>query len=188
MRRGRPRMPRGCCRAAPRPRSGAGRTGWTEPPWRHHPPWRPSSRPFPSSMPSTSPIAGFERSCRSIYPRATRAKPRNRPSSGPRGLERFADLLDVGELELAQLVLGDLGDVGLVAGRDDHPLDPGALRGERLLLQAAHRKDLARGGSPPPPPPARRPPSSNPPRRGAPPPPPPPPRALLAAPPPPARG
>src|SRR5882757_10972926 len=57
--------------------------------------------------------------------------------------EHVADLLGVDELELAELLLGDLLDVALVALGDDHALDPGPLGGERLLLQAPDRQDLA---------------------------------------------
>src|SRR6266536_2702265 len=59
-----------------------------------------------------------------------------------RGLQRLLDPVDEHELEPLALVLGDLGDLAVVAVRDDHPLDPGALGGERLLLQAADRQHL----------------------------------------------
>ena len=44
---------------------------------------------------------------------------------------------------LAALVLGNLLDVALVALGDDHPLDPGPLGRQRLLLEAADRQHLA---------------------------------------------
>src|SRR3954447_23032314 len=60
--------------------------------------------------------------------------PRKPRSDG--GLERLLDPVDVDELEVAPLVLGDLGDVALVAAGQDHSLDPRTLGSERLLLDA----------------------------------------------------
>src|SRR3954469_14161042 len=65
-----------------------------------------------------------------------------RPTS-QRRLERLLDSVDVHELESLALVRGNLGDVALVALRNDDPLDPGPLGGQRLLLQAADRQHLA---------------------------------------------
>src|SRR4029453_8806649 len=56
------------------------------------------------------------------------------------------DLAELGYvlvLQVLALVLGDLLDLALVALRDDHALDPLALRRARLLLDAADGTHLA---------------------------------------------
>src|SRR5207248_6375056 len=52
---------------------------------------------------------------------------------------------DLGEDELERLarLLRKLLEVGLVLAREDDALQPGALRGERLLAHAADRQHLA---------------------------------------------
>ena len=66
------------------------------------------------------------------------------------GLERLRQhLLDAfhpDELDVLQQVLREVLDVGLVQLRRDHALEPGVLRGERLLLEPADRQHLAREG------------------------------------------
>src|SRR5919202_3989489 len=56
-----------------------------------------------------------------------------------RGLEHLAHVVDPGEVEVLAQVLRDVLQIGLVAGRRDDARDPGALGGQRLLLEAADR-------------------------------------------------
>src|SRR4051795_8067028 len=58
-------------------------------------------------------------------------------------LQHIADVVGVDEVQSLPLLLGDLLDIPLVPIGHDHLLDPGALRGERLLLQSTDREDLA---------------------------------------------
>src|ERR687894_1346049 len=69
-----------------------------------------------------------------------------------RSLEYFVYRVHPPELEALPQHVGEVLEVGLVAPRRDHALDPEALRGQRLLLQPADRehlpgeRDLARHG------------------------------------------
>src|SRR3954451_12312170 len=55
-------------------------------------------------------------------------------------LEHLVDALDERELDLRQQALGEVVEIGLVELRRDHTGHPSALRGERLLLEAADRQ------------------------------------------------
>src|SRR5215213_9200585 len=84
----------------------------------------------------------FLASCAELIPAP---RPRNPRSDRLKGrLEDLRDAIHEHEFEVLSLVLGDLGHITAVSLRHDHSLDPGALGGERLLLQATDRQHLAR--------------------------------------------
>src|SRR4249919_408750 len=59
-------------------------------------------------------------------------------------VQHLLDRVDRDELELVAGLRRELLEVGLVVTRDDDPLEPGSLRREHLLLEAADRQHLAR--------------------------------------------
>ena len=105
--------------------------------------WRCSPCPSLASW-SPSSLLSFPRAVPGQHIRQTGSSPtqRERACASSAAASASPTSLDVDELELAALVLGDLVDLALVAVGHDHALDPRALRRERLLLEPADRQHL----------------------------------------------